>query len=150
MSSVIRDNWSVKSQEEISLDLPFRCDSLVHVKKKKLNLVRLFHLIAKFSYELKSEFNDGNKTGWRLSPIRVYNHTSVVFTLLQLSFVSHASSEVDLGHVHTNQHIFETSFYLSGFVWTGLKPLWRAVSKQCGFGDRIDRFRVNGAPIRGK
>ena len=25
-----------------------------------LNLVRLFHLIAKFSYELKSEFNDGN------------------------------------------------------------------------------------------
>ena len=53
-----------------------------------LNLVRLFHLIAKFSYELKSEFNDGNyKTEWRLSPIRVYNHTSVVFTLLQLSFV---------------------------------------------------------------
>ena len=34
MSSVIPDNWSVKSQEEISLDLPFRCDSLVHVKKK--------------------------------------------------------------------------------------------------------------------
>ena len=35
MSSVIPDNWFVKSQEEISLDLPFRCDSLVHVKKKK-------------------------------------------------------------------------------------------------------------------
>ena len=34
MSSVIPDNWLVKSQEEISLDLPFRCDSLVHVKKK--------------------------------------------------------------------------------------------------------------------
>ena len=34
MSSVIPDNWSVKFQEEISLDLPFRCDSLVHVKKK--------------------------------------------------------------------------------------------------------------------
>ena len=50
-------------------------------------MVRLFHLIAKFSYELKSESNDGNKTEWRLSPIRVYNHTSVVFTLLQLSFV---------------------------------------------------------------
>ena len=34
MSSVIPDNWSVKSQEEISLDLPFRYDSLEHVKKK--------------------------------------------------------------------------------------------------------------------
>ena len=88
-----------------------------------LNLVRIFHPIAKFSYELKSEFNDGNKTEWRLSRIRVYNHTSVVFTLLQLSFVSHAGSKVDLGHVHTNQHSFETSFYLSGFVWTGPKPL---------------------------
>ena len=33
MSSVIPDNWSVKSQEEISLDLPFRYDSLDHVKK---------------------------------------------------------------------------------------------------------------------
>ena len=34
MSSVIPDNWSVKFQEEISLDLPFRCDSLEKKKKK--------------------------------------------------------------------------------------------------------------------
>ena len=32
----------------------------------------------------------------------------------------------------------------------GLKPLWRAVSKQCGFGVWIHWFRVDGGPKRKK
>ena len=32
----------------------------------------------------------------------------------------------------------------------GLKPLWRAVSKQCGFGVWIHWFRVDGGPKRVK
>ena len=34
------------------------------------------------------------------------------------------------------------AYPLSGFVWTGLKRHWRAVSKQCGFSDRIHWYRV--------
>ena len=36
------------------------------------------------------------------------------------------------------------------FIRIRLKALWRAVSKQCGFGVRIHWFRVDGRPIRVK
>ena len=39
------------------------------------------------------------------------------------------------------------SFFIRIRVNSALKRLWRAVSKQYGFGDRIDWFRVNGRPI---
>ena len=39
------------------------------------------------------------------------------------------------------------SFFIRIRVNGALNRLWRAVSKQCGFGDRIDWFRVNGRPI---
>ena len=41
-------------------------------------------------------------------------------------------------------------FKLHIFYPDSLKPLWRAVSKQCGFGVRIHWFRVDGRPIRAK
>ena len=55
------------------------------------------------------------------------------------------------GHVDTNLDSLETAYccYLSSFG-RGLKPLWRTVSKQCGFAVRIHWFRVEGRPIRVK
>ena len=39
-------------------------------------------------------------------------------------------------------------FFLPGFVWTGLNPLWAAVSNRCDFGERIHWFCVDWWPTR--
>ena len=44
----------------------------------------------------------------------------------------------------------QKNFFYPDLCERGLKPLWRAVSKQCGFGARVHWFRVDGRPIRAK
>ena len=47
------------------------------------------------------------------------------------------------GHVHSNTGIFETAYFYPDSCGRDPKPLRREVSKRHGFGERIQRFRVN-------
>ena len=56
-----------------------------------------------------------------------------------------------LGHVHTNPGILKPHIFIRIRVdGAFLKTAWRADSKQCGFGDKIHWFHVEGRPIRVK
>ena len=51
-----------------------------------------------------------------------------------------------------NPDIFETAYncFYPGSCGRGLKPIWRTVSQQCGFAERIHWFSVDGKPTRAK
>ena len=58
--------------------------------------------------------------------------------------------EGNLGPVHTSSDIFETANFYPDSCGRGLKPIWIAVSKRCGFEKRVHWFRVDERLIRVK